>query len=183
MYCEKCGKQLADGEVCDCDKATTPITEETPAAQETAFGTVYATTAVQPQGDRKYGFKPALAATIISGVATFIIYIVVSFVLVFSSELLPELEAGATLNAEGVAIVMKTCVTCIVLSVFCLGACVPSLILGIKSIKRFVEKKKAGEVKPVATLVLGIVSCSLCALTIILALCTVLMSTGLLVYV
>ena len=45
MYCEKCGKQLADGEVCDCDKATTPITEETPAAQETAFGTVYATNA------------------------------------------------------------------------------------------------------------------------------------------
>ena len=45
----------------------------------------------------------------------------------------------------------------IVLTLISIGLAIPALIMGIKSMSCFFKQKREGKVKPVATLVLGIV--------------------------
>ncbi len=106
---------------------------------------VYATyTPYQPQpttgNPRMNGFGKALASTILGFFAYF-----------FSAITLGVAEVGE-ITATLVLLMMT------------LGMAIPSLIMGIKSIKTFTSAPKLGLPRPIATLVLGIVGLSFAAI-------------------
>ena len=111
---------------------------------------VYATyTPYQPQpttgNPRMNGFGKALASTILGFFAYF-----------FSAITLGVAEVGEI--AATIILLMMT-----------LGMAIPSLIMGIKSIKTFTNAPKQGLPRPIATLVLGIVGLSFAAIALFIS--------------
>ena len=106
-------------------------------------------TPYQPQpttGNPKMnGFGKALASTILGFFAYF-----------FSAITLGFAEVGEI--AATIALLMMT-----------LGMAIPSLIMGIKSIKTFTNAPKQGLPRPIATLVLGIVGLSFAAIALFIS--------------
>ncbi len=120
--------------------------------------------AVPPQNrsgnvDRMLGFKPALAATIMGVIGA--IFALVGYIIAIVST---AVEISNDLNYiygdgyyYGYAVSAGTIAGMVIVMLIGLGLVIPSLILGIKSIKVFTKVKREGGTKPVATLVLGIV--------------------------
>ena len=134
MYCKKCGKFVeGESDLCEnCRQAPT-----------------YAPTTVIPPQPVNNGFKKALASTIVS--AGGVIAVIVGYCLCVISTIdrvnyyISASAANFTLTFFGI--------------LFMLGAItagILSLIWGIQSIKKFIELKRAGYKKPIATLILGI---------------------------
>ena len=194
MYCRKCGKYIdSDAEFCkDCDELNTyfdgkePITPFSGNGQysnnpygngnsySNPFGNPYnggySNTQYgvpQAEGSRKEGFGKALAATILSAIAFFLIMIAFGVVSVALEEYYYYDSYYYYSDLVG---------TAIVLALFSLGMSIPSLIMGISSMKCFFRAKNAGKVKPIPTLVLGIVSVALSGLTLLYVLIVFAMS-------
>lgn len=160
MYCKKCGKQLDfDGDICkDCaeNESYFGSAQQSAPAQEAAptVASAPAQTAqpVAQAGDRKFGFGKALASTIMgvisNGMASIASSVPLAIELIIDE--LGYANGGAEMALGGIAIT-------IILALISIGLAIPALIMGIKSIKTFNERKNAGYVKPVATLVLGII--------------------------
>lgn len=152
MYCRKCGKQIDyDARVCkECEeteaffgpdtpeKQQPPVQQKQPAqpinpyAPQPPYYYVPQQSMPQPmpmQGSNKKGFGVALTAVILGGVAEFL------------SAIAAELVATGYM----------------VMALLALGCAIPALILGIKSIKLFFSEKKAGNVKPIPTFVMGLI--------------------------
>lgn len=197
MYCRKCGKYIdSDAEFCkDCDELSTyfdgkePITPFSGNGQysnnpygngnsySNPFGNPYnggySNTQYgvpQAEGSRKEGFGKALAATILSSIAFFLIIIAFSVM----SVALEEYTYGyGYYNSDAYYDMMEAA---LILALFSLGMSIPSLIMGISSMKCFFRAKNAGKVKPIPTLVLGIVSVALSGLTLLYVLLVFAMS-------
>lgn len=104
------------------------------------------------KGSRMDGFGPALTATILS---------FFGFVFSYAAFMFIEMSAsGAKL---------------IILVLLALGLGIPAIVLGAKSISLFKENSSAGMVKPIPTLILGIVGLAYGACTAIIAGCTLLL--------
>ena len=111
-------------------------------------------------GDKSVGFKPALAATIMGIIGA--VFALVAYVL---SLVVLSAQVGETLDTiyGDVSYVTYTTVSggsiagFVITLLLGLGLAIPALVLGIKSIKLFNAGRRAGGVKPVATLVLGII--------------------------
>lgn len=160
MYCNKCGKEIEQGNLCkECEAAeekvqsevlstpeTEPVVEAVPAVEaepinkelskvvfvdEIAPATSEACGMPEPH-NRMFGFGRALTSTILSNVG---------FIFVYASLLVSAVaEIGAA----------------IVLIILSLPLIIIPFIFGILSIKVF-KSRKASCVKPVPTLILGIV--------------------------
>lgn len=154
MYCRKCGKQIDyDALICkECENA------------EMFFGGTEPETYVQPVTDRKEGFGRALTATIVGSISFFLSLIAMSIATVA----LEGYANGSYYGYSGGGISAAS----IILSFLCLGGAIPSLILGIKSIKCFICAKNEGLVKPVPTLVCGIIGVVMSAMTFVYVLLT-----------
>lgn len=138
MYCRKCGKQI------DYDE---PICNECREA-EIFFDDSVNNDFSQPVGDPKEGFGLALASTIIGAITLFIIITAITII--------TDILVGTIYNVSaGISSIIST---------LCLGGAIPALIFGIKSIKCFIAAKRDGRIKPVATLVCGIIGLVLSAL-------------------
>ena len=134
MYCKKCGKFIeGEGDLCEsCRQAPT-----------------YAQATVIPPEPVNNGFKKALASTIVSACA--VISVIIGYVLCSVSTIGHAAMEGGMSAATNFSTALGV--------FFMLAAVVGgilSLIWGIQSIKKFVELKRGGYKKPIATLVLGI---------------------------
>lgn len=145
----------------------------------------------QIERDKKEGFGKALTATIMGCIGVFISFIVLCVMLALVEEFSVAYEewessygssyaySDEVLVAGGVA----TLVVSIFFTLVSLGLAIPSLILGIKSIKCFSRARKEGRVKPIATLVLGIVGVVSSAITLLYVLLNYILSLSVIMYI
>ncbi len=153
MYCKKCGKFIySDDDYCsDCAPAATPTPEPVVITEPVVTPTPVVTPISEPafapsvnpvqtkrQGRVMDGFGPALTSVILSIVAYVFTFIGYIYAIV-----------GTDTESELV-------VAGIVMAVIGVGFAIPSLILGIKSIKCFRYAVANKRVKPIPALVLGI---------------------------
>ena len=167
MYCRKCGKQIDyDAEFCkDCQEMESFFAE--PKEYSPQWQTM-AQAPVQPalEGNKKEGFGKALTSTILGGIAYFIIMIAYGIILAAAE----EISDGGYNYYETHEELMFAVGVAVVFMLISLAVAIPSLILGIKSIKCFFRQKRAGKVKPVPTLVLGIVGTVMSSMVLLFSL-------------
>ena len=160
MYCKKCGKKLDyESDICnECAQndeffSAEPIIEPAPQPQPAP---VYAepvaapapAAPIDPTNTRKYGIGKAITSIILGFVGYIISYLVLTVLTaIMESPGAPEIESPALMFFVFVS----------------LGLAIPSLILGIKSIITFIKRAKGGYVKPIPTLILGIIGVNLAA--------------------
>lgn len=150
-YCRKCGKptnEAPDGLCDNCRNA------------ELIFGD--GTFTEKPvEGSRMDGFPKALTSVIVS-VVSFIIVLVI-YVTVYSAAYMKLLDyTGVPLTS----LLNDTEIALIVVGYVCaLGGVILSVVFGAMSIAKFVDSKRKGKVKPIATLVCGIVGLAVSATT------------------
>ncbi len=155
MYCKKCGKFIySDDDYCN-DCVPKEATVDTPAVDRPEPVTVrepVAQTAYTPaesakpkrEGRVMDGFGPALTSVILGGevaapLATAAYFLSVLFL------------ASEDSIQYGVASII-----CAVYIVIAIALAIPSLVMGIKSIKLFKSAVANGRVKPIPALILGI---------------------------
>lgn len=167
MYCRKCGKMVEDDkELCvDCQEMDVFFGDEQAKASEKVE-----TVAPKLEGSRKTGMAKGLVGTILGAVAYFIAC--VGFGLISGALEVVEEEAYLYDSVEQVLKELNLYGGTVFCAVVPLLMFVPSLVLGILSISCFKCEKNAGRVKPIPTLVLGIVSVVLAALNVLFSLCT-----------
>ena len=194
MYCRKCGKYIEyNAECCkDCEELNTYFDQKEPLTpfggngqySNNPYGNSYNNSYNNPygnpynaqynapraEGNRKEGFGKALAATILSSIAFFLIIIAFSVISVALEE---YTYSYGYYNSDTYYDMVETA---LVLAFFSLAMSIPSLIMGISSMKCFFREKNAGRVKPIPTLVLGIVSVALSGLTLLYVLLVFAMS-------
>lgn len=140
MYCNKCGKEIEYGTICD-ECAFEEFKKTRQAPQPVVVEPQQAEWKPSSQ-NRMYGFGKALAGTIIGFIG-----IIISYIACIVSAIAPDLGMG----------VIFVAVACIVLP----------LIFGISSIKTFKKRARTNCAKPIATLVLGITSLSMLPASVI----------------
>ena len=148
MFCKKCGKFIDyDSDVCnECHDNnvadTIPVVATTDEAPK------------KPEGRRTYGLGLAIAGAAIglfSAIFSCIAYVFSLVVSVLKTE--DYSQVGVTLaDLDALGILSY------VFAVFGIILAIPAIIFGAVSIKRFFVKKKLGEVKPIPTLIIGIVT-------------------------
>ena len=155
MYCRKCGKQIDyEAELCkECQEMETFFSDPAIEPQfEVKEQPQYTQQPVQPlPGNKKEGFGKALAATILGSIAYFIASVALGMLMGLqdvANDYYYTYDKAAYDAVQAVSIVF---------AVIALGLAIPALILGIKSMSCFFKQKREGKVKPIATLVLGIV--------------------------
>lgn len=182
MYCRKCGKWLEEGQSCpDCAEVEVHFGADEPIVE--AYEEPASAPAPQ-QGNRMQGFKGALTATILGVIGYALAFVGFLYAYIFfigaSGEDIEEMEMlfymygvdmSELLNGMQ-ASVLSSLSACF--CVFGLGLGIPSIILGAKSIATFKRMKKEGKVKPIATLILGIVGLAIGICTVIIAACSLL---------
>ena len=185
MFCKKCGKQLDyEGDIClECQQAQSPAPAqpaEAPAYEVPAYTAPVYEAPVAPQatmqaapvanaGDKKTGFKPALTATILAGIS-FLFTVTIAMMMTggMDMQLIREAFSG---DRDVIAILITSYgVTYMMFAVAEIALCIPAIVKGAQSIACFVKESKANRIKPVVTLVLGIVAIALAAIAIIMAL-------------
>lgn len=142
MYCRKCGKKIDyDAEMCvECQENEELFVsvEETPVqpAQQPTYTYAQPAAAPAPQdnGSRKYGLALGIAGAIVSEFAVVFAYLMIVL--------------GLASGGMATAIFLP----------FALGTSIFSLVAGIKSINRYKACSNAGKVRPIPTLILGIIS-------------------------
>ncbi len=157
MYCTKCGKEIESGSICTACAVNPPVNPIPPVNQQppqyqyqqnySQHG--YSGNNPEPQQplysnqpdprNRMYGFGKALTSTIMSNIGLSVAYLALGFV---------ATEYHAFLG--------------FMFFLFALPLTVIPFILGLQSIKTF-NRRKAPCVRPVATLVLGIVGVAISA--------------------
>ena len=143
MYCRKCGKQIENGTICQaCVDA------------ETLFQPIPAPVETKKQGSKTLGLSKAIVASAISFVAYCLILLALSAAAEISS-----IQEGTSATDPAYLEVLCACAlfACVLSSLLT----IPAVILGIQSVLTFSKQAKAGNIKPVATFVLGIVALAL----------------------
>ncbi|MBR2988204.1 MAG: hypothetical protein IKC64_00600 [Clostridia bacterium] len=162
MYCRRCGRRMDyDAPICkECEEELNSARARvsvTPTQDEQNARPIYTNA---PAGDAKEGFGKALAATIMGGISIFVFIISIALMYEVSVAYLNSIAYGDTgIYFAGLSVGF-------VLLLASLGLAIPSLIMGIQSIKCFVNAKKEGRVKPVGTLVCGIIGLASSAITL-----------------
>ena len=155
MYCRNCGKEIGPNEtLCTDCRIEEILNAKAPAQPQPAPAPVQT-------GSKKEGFGGALTSTILGAVAFFISCYAFGLVL----GIMLEMNAG-----YGSYIPEYIMSQGIILTVISLGMGVPSLILGILGMKTFFRAKNEGRIKPVPTLVCGIIGLASGALTLLMSL-------------
>lgn len=159
MYCRNCGKETenADG-ICD----------ECRAREANSRPSYYDPPREDALYDKKYGFGGALAATIVGCVSAVLTYI--GLILIATVVVALGADYGYGELYIDPSIVEGWDIGGLVLTIIGGIASIVSLVLGIMSIKKFKEAQRHG-VKPVATLVLGIVGTVASATGILVTFC------------
>lgn len=165
MYCNKCGQEIDPniGYCKSCEQNETFFSKsenvEQPSTQPQQTQTPN-TQPVQP-GDKKFGFKKALAATILGVIGNSVMSIAMGIAAGFVEQtaLLDALEL-ASFALIGIVLTSLFLIVGAVLEII-------ALVLGIKSIITFVQRKKSGYAKPIPTLILGIVGTASAAVSFI----------------
>ncbi len=176
MFCRKCGKQIDyDAEVCkECQEtdeffsgaaSSTQGTESsnTDTASFTVTDFEQPVQPVAPAGNKKVGFGKALASTILAGIAYFLVLIALELI---SEALGLNYESEYYAYATEVVIDSDMMIIALVLTAIGIALSIPALIMGIQSMKCFFRQKREGKVKPIPTLVLGIVGLALSAMVL-----------------
>lgn len=133
-YCRKCGKWIeTEGDLCDDCRNAELIFGEAPLPERRA-----------DSGSRMDGFPKALVSAILGVTAALIVSIV--------NVLMAGYLIAGKLPAVSVILSLGT--------VAAVGAIIVSVLFGVKSIKKFVDNKNRGKVRPIATLVCGIGGCA-----------------------
>lgn len=127
MYCTKCGKEI-EGNAVLCDDC---LNAELVFEEENSQSVQSAPVEEPKEGDRMLGFKKALLSTILGGVS--FLFADLSFSL------------------------LKVIAACGVFCGLSVALAIPSLVLGIQSVKVFIKAREENKVKPIATLVCGLV--------------------------
>ena len=161
MFCRKCGKQIDyEAEFCkECQEMDAFFGDNKPTVEEPSL--IVEQEKPVLEGNRKEGFGKALAATIMGAIAYFFVIIALGILTSMLGGDLDDLEMMPYESIHELTVIsydptlMAIMLITAGISIF---LAIPSLILGIQSIKCFFRQKKAGKVRPVATLVLGIVS-------------------------
>ncbi|MBE5747818.1 MAG: hypothetical protein E7352_06585 [Clostridiales bacterium] len=170
MYCRNCGKWIDDdAELCvDCKETNDffseePSEEPSSVARGTSVGHAV-------EGSRKTGLGKALTATILSAISYFLIMFAAGLIL----GALEECEEYGYYYEFSSMIEFLEYIEMYEITLFFLlapiGMSIPALIMGILSIVCFKREKNAGRVKPIPTLILGIVGLVLAALVLFLGL-------------
>ena len=137
MYCNRCGKEIESGNICDaCAAAAYRASMAEKSAKEN-YAPLETDAMPDPQ-NRMYGFGKALVSTILSSVGFIFAYMALAFCFI-------EPETG------------------LAMSFITLPLIIIPIIFGIKSINLF-KARKASCAKPIATLILGIVGLSTAAI-------------------
>ena len=169
MYCRNCGNPVADGDnfctVCGAKQNTTvqepqvqtasaePFTEfqaenrqniQQPVHNDNNAYIQPAPVYVQPapQSSRTLGLGKAITSTVLS-VAAYIAF-VIGMIFVGELSLYEVVYLDLFINS----------LTFLLLAI---GLAIPSVILGIQSVKLFIQEKNAGRKKPIPTLIVGII--------------------------
>ncbi len=163
MRCMKCGKELDhDGNICDeCLKngvVFEELTEIVPVEVVDEPVPQNVNAPVKQQGDRMHGFAKALLSTIFGNLSVFLMSSVLSTLSM--NEIMEEAGASYTVSWPNILIGLHGIVLMII-----------SMVFGVRSIKTFIADKEAGRVKPIATLVCGIIGVVASAIAINLAFC------------
>ena len=165
MFCKKCGKFIDyDSDVCnECRENNTTESASTVIANE-------GEATKEPVGRRTYGLGLAIAGAAIglfSAIFSCLAYVFSLVVSVVQTE--DYYQMGLTLaDLDALGILSYIC------AVFGIILAIPAIIFGAVSIKRFFQKKKIGEKKPIPTLIIGIVTVGETATMILFALISVL---------
>ena len=174
MFCRKCGKQIAEGTMCDdCARAEFYAQQPQQPPQQPNYSQPnysqpnYSQPYAQPQAQPKpqytrepdpqnkmYGFGKALTGTILA----------------FVSIIIPYLSLGVMFDSPELGIVLM---------LMALPCAIIGLVFGIGSIKTFMRRKN-GCAKPIATLILGIAALSLAACILLGYVIGIFMGLGLL---
>ena len=156
MFCNKCGKEIEDGLVCDeCLereraeelKASEPAVEqEFPALDETLWKEAVYTESVPSDENTNgmLGFGKALASTIMAVIGY--IFAIVAYIFAVGGGTITETDPEVALAMLIAAFVLHL--------VFAIPLAIIALVMGVKSIKLFMNTKGK---KPIVTLILGIV--------------------------
>ena len=186
MYCRKCGKQIDyDSENCkECQEMETffsaPEIEpkfevrEEPRPQYTQPQYAYTQPRQPLPGNKKEGFGKALTSTILGSIG--IVVALIAYVCLLAAMDYDYYYDYYYYDSYYYESMISVGVIFMLMS---LGLAIPSLILGIKSMSCFFKQKREGKVKPVATLVLGIVGVATSALALLYASICFLVATAL----
>ena len=152
MYCRKCGKFIDyEAEIClECQREFLALSEEQRAKEEQTEQKSNEPNAEQNQvivaqpiqvtnTPVKEGRTDGLAKGIVSIALSFFTF--VFFMLIITTDLSYEYAYSEVTSKF----------------IFLLGFAIPSIILGIKSIKQFKNNKRLGRQRPIATFILGLI--------------------------
>lgn len=152
MYCRNCGKFIEnDSDYCtDCAPKEAPVeavSVEEPVA-EPVVETVEDAEPVQPKKEGKVmdGFGPALTSTILGIVAFSIAYVAYLFF---------TMDGILSINSYGGPTILMI-VMGVIFTIVAIALAIPSLVMGIKSIKLFKSAVANNRAKPIPALILGI---------------------------
>lgn len=160
--CVKCGRETVDGgDLCaDCRNAELVYGDE---AEEKGQ------TSAEFRGSRKFGLKRGIIGAVLSFIALSFASSVIGYAaIVMGVRLgsLADMKGGDGIPYQTIeAVLIALTVICSLISEACL---VIGIILGTKSIRGYKGQVKAGYVKPIPTLVLGIAAVALGALSVLL---------------
>ena len=179
MYCRKCGRWLEENQACpDCAEVEVHFGADEP------IGEAYEEPRPAPvaqQGSRMEGFKGALTGTILGAIGYMLaflgfIYAYTLFIGVSGEDMagmemlfyLYGVDMSQMMNGIPANVLGSLSACCCVIG---LGLGIPAIILGAKSIATFKRMKNAGKVKPIATLILGIVGLVMGICAVVIAAC------------
>ena len=195
MYCKKCGQEIDPnvGYCKDCEQNDMffssknvnngqPYQSPNYGAPQMPDPSQTPTAKPEQPGDWKFGFGKALAATILGAISYFIMAIALGVPMGIIEELELAAESGMAVSDLS-AIAGLGAVVTLVFFVLALALAIPALILGIQSIRCFVRRKKEGYVKPIATLILGIVGTATAAFAFLFGALTLLLLSLLALYI
>lgn len=180
MYCRKCGKFIDyDAQFCkECESVEVFFSDDSKKEGQTQNqngGTMYemkqpfqqnddtmyapmGDTGLSAQGNKREGFGRALTSTLL-GAGAYLLSMILFSIFDISLYEMEEYFYYQTSSYYGEAASIGTglSVTWIILATMSVAMSIVSIIFGAKSMATFFRAKRAGRVKPVATLVLGIV--------------------------
>lgn len=154
MYCNKCGKKIADGEIL-CEECKAEEAKSAAAEREvtTYFGDERVTKPAAPKYTRMFGFGPSLASAITSIVGVAFVFVAFIYRLAIIVMKIAQRETGEVIPEEVFVIFTTLAITFTVIGLIC---AIIGLIFGIKAIGHVKEAKSDG-VKPIAPMILSIV--------------------------
>ncbi len=171
MYCKKCGKFIySDDDYCsDCAPKEAPV--NTPAVDVSApEPVVVAEPVAQPDYTPAEPTKPKREGRVMDGFGpaiTGVILSIISFSLAYVAFLFLTMNGIMGMFDEDIS-GMALEIICIIYIIIALGMAIPSLIMGIKSIRLFRSAIANKRVKPIPAFILGIYGTIMSGLSILM---------------